>query len=97
MKRQHQLAMGELELSTHLTAKPYVSWFIMLGIAQDEGTLDEKLYILDQAVRLDSVAELVRVRYMTTLKPRWGGSLPQMEAFISRSRREGMPDRVIHE
>jgi len=97
MERQHHLAIGELERSTHLTTKPYVSWFIMLGIAQDEGARDEKLYILDQAVRLDPVAELVRVRYMTTLTPRWGGSLSQMEAFIARSRREDVPDRVIHE
>jgi len=97
MKRQHQLAMGELERSTHLTAKPYLSWFLMLGIAQDEGSAAERLRILDQALRLDAVAELVRVRYMTTLARRWGGSRPRMEAFIARSQREGVPDRVVHE
>ena len=97
MGRQHKLAMGEFKRSTRLTSKPYISWFLMLGIAQDEGAAVEKLYILDQAVRLDAVAELVRMRYMTTLTPRWGGSLLQMEAFIARSRREGVPDRVVHE
>jgi tetratricopeptide (TPR) repeat protein len=97
MEHFHQLAMRELERSTHLTAKPYLSWFLMLGIAQDEGRPAEKLAILEQAVRLDPVAELVRVRYMTTLTPRWGGSLPQMEAFVERSRRENVPERVIHE
>ena len=97
MDRQHQLAMKEFRSSVSLTTKPYVSWFLMLGIAQDEGTAAEKLYILGQAVRLDPVAELVRVRYMTTLTPRWGGSLPQMEAFIVRCQREGVPDRVVRE
>jgi tetratricopeptide (TPR) repeat protein len=97
MRHFHQLAMREFERSTHLTAKPYVSWFLMLGIAQDEGRPAEKLAILEQAVQLDPVAELVRVRYMTTLTPRWGGSLPQMEGFVARSRRDGVPERVIHE
>ncbi len=69
----------------------------MLGIAQDGGTREEKLAILEQAVRLDRMAELVRVRYMTTLRPRWGGSPSQMAAFIARRRREGVPDRVVHE
>jgi len=97
MHRQFQLAMPELERSSRLTAKPYLSWFFMMAIATDEGRAEQAREILERSVQQYPLSELLRVRYMGSLTPRWGGSYPQMEAFIARNRKEGMPDRLIHE
>lgn len=97
MHRQFRLAAEELKRSTQLTAKPYLSWFFMMSITMQEGTPAESRAILDKSVTQYPLSELLRVRYIQTLTPRWGGSYDQMEAFIARSRKEGMPDRVVHE
>jgi hypothetical protein len=53
--------------------------------------------ILDKSVQQFPPSELVRIRYMQSLIPRWGGSYEQMDGFIERSRKEGMSRRVIAE
>jgi hypothetical protein len=97
MDRQFALASTELARSAKLTAKPYMTWFFLISISTSRGSADETRAILDKAVQQYPPSELVRLRYMGSLTPRWGGSYEQMDAFIARSRAEGMPRRVIAE
>ena len=97
MDRQFALASKELIRSEKLTAKPYMTWFFLISMTTSAGSADETRAILDKAVQQYPLSELVRIRYMGSLTPRWGGSYEQMDSFIARSRAEGMPGRVIAE
>ena len=37
----------------------------------------------------------VRARYMKALAPKWGGSLPQMQAFLQECRAQHLPASQI--
>jgi len=90
MVRYFAQARAELEKSLPLTKVPYLSVWHLLDMANIHGDKVESLRLLLVANKLLPDNRLARNRYMQSLKPRWGGSIPDMEQFIETSRREGL-------
>jgi predicted Zn-dependent protease len=80
-------ARAELERSLELSGKPYLSHAYLMtiarlgGVGRDEAHYEAALKLAPQSVEL-------RLRRMTDLEPRWGGSVSHMEAFAAQARKE---------
>ena len=61
-----------------------------MSIALYEGDAPEIRALLVQSLRVDPQNVIVRHNYMGTLKPRWGGSVQKMTAFLEESRNAGL-------
>ena len=80
-------ARAELERSLELSGKPYLSHAYLMTIARLGGAgRDEAHY--EAALKLAPQSVELRLRRMTDLEPRWGGSVDKMEAFAAQARKE---------
>jgi len=95
MSRNFGPAKAELTKSRDLTKKPYLSLFHLLDVALYEGNRAEALALLTAANEILPKNSLARNRYAMSLMPRWGGSYPDVEAFIVKSKSEGLDERGI--
>jgi tetratricopeptide (TPR) repeat protein len=95
MRRYFGPSKAQLERSRALTKKPLLSIFHLLDIASNIGTADESLALVNAADTMAPGNALARNRYLQGLMPRWGGSYPQAEAFIVKSKDDGAPEDVI--
>ncbi|MBL8474236.1 MAG: DUF4034 domain-containing protein [Rhodocyclaceae bacterium] len=86
MERWMSAAWQELEASLELTTRPFMSHAYMLLIESFDGERAEVERQFRSAERHAPASLRLRVRYMGRLKPRWGGSYEQMQAFIDESR-----------
>jgi tetratricopeptide (TPR) repeat protein len=84
-------ASQDLRASVGLDAKPLLTYFYMLAVANYLGDKAEVRELLDQSTKADPGNLIVRECYMQTIEPRWGGSVEQMYAFLDESRRTGLP------
>jgi len=96
-------ARPDLRASLKMTAKPYLSTLYLLNVARLAGSADEKRHWLDAGNEIDPHNELLRLRYLDCLTPRWGGSLQMMRAFRAETARQPVStgllrrfDIVIH-
>ena len=69
--------------SLALTSKPYLSTLYLLNVENLNGSPEVRRRWLDRGTSIDPNNTLLRVRYMISLEPRWGGSYDQMRAFIA--------------
>jgi tetratricopeptide (TPR) repeat protein len=76
------LARPDLLASLPKTAKPYLSTLYLLNAAILRGSAEERQHWFAQGVAIDPGNTLVRLRYMFSLRPRWGGSYAQMQDFL---------------
>jgi hypothetical protein len=83
-------ATAMLQNSLSLSPRPYLSALHLLNIAMMRGTRQEARHWLDVGTSLDSNASLVRLRYLVTLEPRWGGSLEEMRGYVAECERAGV-------
>jgi hypothetical protein len=81
---QDYLARSRPDLmdSLTLTAKPYLSTLYLLNVEILDGPPDARRRWLDRGTSIDPNNTLLRIRYMFSLQPRWGGSIDKMLAFI---------------
>ena len=79
-------ARTDLEVSLTLTAKPYLSHRYLMTIARWNGDDGEFRVRYGRAMALAPHSIETRLVYMTSLEPRWGGSIARMEAFVRESR-----------
>jgi tetratricopeptide (TPR) repeat protein len=86
MGRALAKASADLELSLSLDPKPVLTYLQQVTIDQFLGPTEEGRKILDQSIALDPKSYVVRFAYMSELRPRWGGSLEQMRAFLEECR-----------
>ena len=77
-------ARPDLLASMELTAEPYLSALYMLNVTQLNGSEGDHRYWFKEGMRIDPTNTKVRVRYMETLRPRWGGSYVEMRASQPR-------------
>lgn len=77
-----------LRASLQLTARPYLSTLYLLNVALLEGTPAERRHWLDAGTTLDPQNALLRIRYMVSLQPRWGGSLEEMRDFVAECEKQ---------
>jgi hypothetical protein len=88
-------AKAELTKSLDLTKKPFLSLFHLIDIASLEGDRSSAAEFIAMANGAFPKNTLARNRYMQGLMPRWGGSYPEAEAFIAKSKSEGLPEQGV--
>jgi hypothetical protein len=88
-------ARPELIASLKLTAKPFLSTLYLLNTATLSGTAAERQHWFEVGSSIDPANTLLRYRYMFSLRPRWGGSYEQMEAFLRRCEEEHQPPTLL--
>ena len=86
-----QRALADLHTSLKLTPKPILSYLNMIDVGQKFGVAKTNRELLEEALRLDPHDFIVRRKYLYTLRPQWGGSFAQMEAFVTESKTTGLP------
>lgn len=91
------LARARLDLIASLTrtGKPYLSSLYLLNVAMLNGTAAERRQWFERGTSIDPNSSLVRVRYMFSLRPRWGGSYREMREFLKQCEEQGLPPRLI--
>jgi tetratricopeptide (TPR) repeat protein len=83
-------AMQDLEISAALDKRPLLTYLNEMSIASYDGDKPKIRALLEQSVKVDPQNVIVRHNYMGSLKPRWGGSVEQMTAFLAVSRDAGL-------
>ena len=73
-----------------LDAKPLLSYLHAMDLRSFRGRERATRQILDRAVEIDPGNIIVREKFLGTLRPRWGGSLGEMSAFVEESRKAGL-------
>jgi len=84
MEKFLELARKDLKLSLRLDSRPFLSLSHLINIANTEGDDESANDYLALGDRLFPHNRQIRFAYFWHLLPRWGGSYPQMEAFIDR-------------
>jgi Zn-dependent protease with chaperone function/TPR repeat protein len=79
-------ARSDLQRSLKMTQKPYLSRRALMSIARTAGNRRTGKGHYLEAVKLAPQSVELRIAYMTSLEPRWGGSYKEMEAFVAESR-----------
>jgi len=79
-------ARRDLERSLKLTQKPYLSRLLLMSLTRTAGSRRGAKAQYGEAVKLAPQSVELRLAYMSSLEPRWGGSLAEMEAFAAESR-----------
>jgi hypothetical protein len=92
MKDYLELSRPDLLASLKLTGKPYLSTLYLLDVELLDGFPPARRHWLDVGTSIDPGNSLLRVRYMVSLEPRWGGSFDQMRAFIDECARQKVTD-----
>lgn len=81
-------ARADLERSLALSSKPYLSHAYLMTVARVGGGRGRGDEHFEAALKLAPHSVELRLRHMSDLEPRWGGSLAQMQAFAERSRKD---------
>jgi len=88
-------ARDDLSASLKLSGRPYLSTLYLLNVSMLIGEAEETRRWLDVGTKLDPRNILLRIRYMVSLQPRWGGSHQQMKAFLDECVDQKLPQRSI--
>ena len=87
----------DLTDSLKLTAKPYLSALYLLNVEILDGSADARRHWFDLGTLIDPNNSLLRMRYMFSLQPRWGGSIDKMAAFFNECVRRNAPAATLAE
>ncbi|HMA00223.1 MAG TPA: DUF4034 domain-containing protein [Steroidobacteraceae bacterium] len=88
-------ARSDLLESMKMTARPYVTALYMLNIERLSGSPESRRYWLDRGNTIDPQNELLRLRYMDSLRPRWGGSVEAMRSFRAETELHRVPAALL--
>jgi TPR repeat protein len=95
MTEAFRKALQDLHACAGLDSKPTLAYGHALDISSNLGG-DDQRELQDLAARVDPGNIVVRLKYMNSLEPRWGGSYEQMEAFLEESRQANLPLSKLH-
>jgi tetratricopeptide (TPR) repeat protein len=84
-------AVNDLGTSISMDSKPFLSYFHTMDIGRQYLTNVDSRKVFDGAAALDPKSLGLRIKFMLTLEPRWGGSTKAMRAFLEGSRAVHMP------
>jgi hypothetical protein len=85
-------AQHDLTDSLALTARPLLSYNVLIRMQMMAGSPQATRALLDSALKIDPTAMSVRRAYMRSLQTRWGGSLSQMQTFMAQTRKIGFTE-----
>jgi TPR repeat protein len=94
MKNYLTRARPDLSASLTLTDKPYLSALYLLNFAMLDGTAAERRQWFERGTSIDPDNSMVRLRYMFSLRPRWGGSYREMQEFLEQCERQNVPPKL---
>ncbi len=90
MDAANQRATRALRASLALDERPILSYSLLIDLTRHHGDDDYARKLLDAGLKLDAHGYILRLRYMTTLESRWGGSVREMRDFLSECRAAGL-------
>jgi tetratricopeptide (TPR) repeat protein len=82
--------------SIAMTPKPYLSYFHMIDIGRAYVGPGNTRRLYEQAVNLDPRSLDVRLKFMSALQAKWGGSLEEMRQFLEECRHANLPPAQFH-
>jgi tetratricopeptide (TPR) repeat protein len=88
-------ANPDLMASLEMTDKPYLTTLYLLNASMLSGSHSARRHWLDKGNALDPANVLLRLRYMFSLRPRWGGSHTEMREFLGECERQHLPGRTL--
>jgi tetratricopeptide (TPR) repeat protein len=88
-------ALQDLHACADLDPKPTLAYGHALDISSFSGKGEER-ELQDLAAQVDPQNIIVRLKYMNSLEPRWGGSYERMEAFLEESHRANLAPSNLH-
>ncbi|GEM_PF-884764 len=86
----------DLERSTKLTAKPTLSYVHLMDAAMHRGERTQMRQWLERGLSAEPESFALTRKYLAMLRPMYGGSLPEMEAFVAECHRNGLPANVTN-
>ena len=89
-------ANADLDASAALDPKPLLSYMHSMTITGEYGDLAGSRRLLDRAISIDSDDYIARVKYMTVIETRWGGSHEMMLEFLKDCRRVKLSEVQTH-
>jgi len=92
MTAAFEKSVADLRASLTMGPKPFLSYFHLLDIGMAVGAKENLRELFDRAIALDPSSYAVRLKYMVTLEPRWGGSMEEMRNFYAECQRAGLND-----
>lgn len=87
--------LHDLERSTQLTAKPALSYAHMMDVAMHRRQREQMRQWFEQGLAVEPGSLMLRRKYLAMLRPMFGGSLREMEAFVAECRANGTPGQVL--
>jgi hypothetical protein len=90
MTAAFEKSVADIRTSLTMDPKPFLSYFHLLDIGRAVGAKENLRELFDRAIELDPSSYAVRLKYMVTLEPRWGGSMEEMRNFYAECQRAGL-------
>lgn len=88
-------ATQALRASLALDERPLLSYSLLIDMTRHHGDEDYARSLLAAGLKLDPHGYILRLRYMTTLETRWGGSAREMQSFLAECRAAGLDDAKL--
>ena len=90
MEAAFEKGRAEFAVSLDLSPRPQLTYLHSMDLAAADGTAEEKRSLLDHSIAIDPQVFMTRLKYMSYLLPRWGGSVEEMKDFLRDCRKAGL-------
>jgi len=88
-------ARAALFESLKMSPKPYLSTLYLLNVDILEGSAAQRRHWYELGTAMDPNNSLLHLRYMWSLRPRWGGSYREMEAFLHQCEEQHLKPTLL--
>lgn len=76
-----RLAVADASVAVRLDSTDVMAHAIVMNAARLDGSAEARQRVVDQALALERASLALRAQHMMSLRPRWGGSEEEMDAF----------------
>ena len=90
-------AIRDFGASMEMESKPYLSYFYVLDISNQYAGVPYTRQLYEKAVALSPTSFGLRLKFMSALEAKWGGSLQEMRAFMEECRNAHLSDPQLHQ
>lgn len=80
-----RLSAADVDTALHLEPKSFAAYRQLIDLARAEGDVKSSRKFLDQGLKLQPNSFVLRMAYMLSILPRWGGSYEMMAQFADES------------
>jgi tetratricopeptide (TPR) repeat protein len=90
-------ATRDFGVSMTMDSKPFLSYFHMLDISRNYAGIPYTRQLYDRAFALSPSSFGLRLKFMSALQAKWGGSLQEMRTFMEECRQGHLPDAQLRQ